>query len=808
MLALLLALTLQNDPASEPAADVIQPTEWLVIDGIDERGRRPFREDAVFAAHLLRPSAPPVAGAQLTGKLGSATWQEVSAEGSVRMRGRGAYAYTAVELEEDGIYLAELRRGTTLYVNGAATAGDVYRYGFDGYPVALRAGRNDLFVTGVRGAFDLRLRRVESGLRFGGSDRMLPDLLRGEAGTYWVSLLMMNASTVTAEHMNSRIWEFDAPEYLKVRGYGRYEIAPLGVARVAFSVELEELPTDLDEVRFTVRDTDQGAETEVVLRVRNANELHRRTYYSWVDRSIQEYAVQPPLVVPTRASEGAGEGPAGPMRLALSLHGAGVGCLGQAGSYQQKEDFWIIAPTNRRRFGFDWQDWGRRDAYDVLEEALAFTEVDPRYVYVTGHSMGGHGTWHLAANDPDNFAAAGPSAGWATFDTYGGRPKQDERWLRADAASLTLDLVDNLKQVSPFIIHGTADNNVPATQALTMLEALTRAGSNVEVHMQGGAGHWWGGRCVDWPDLFDHFRRLQINENPDTVEFITVDPAVDAEHHWMYLLEQVEYGKSSRMKASHQDDRIEVETENVRLFYLGREAAAIAINGTEMPLPEGADRFVENPAFELHDGEWRWVEHLTYGKSRDLFESAATSSSSFKRAFDKQFLLVVGTQGDDARDAALLARARHDQAVWSYRGNGYAQVVRDVDVQHILQPVPMVVTRNLILYGNRDDNAAWHVLGDDLPIDFSDGVARLGEQTWEGDYAGVFVLPAEDRLVGVFASTSTAAARVGDTFAPFISGVGYPDYSIVGLDVLTRGDEAVVAAGWFDHAWQLPASER
>ena len=181
--------------------------------------------------------------------------------------------------------------------------------------------------------------------------------------------------------------------------------------------------------------------------------------------------------------------------------------------------------------------------------------------------------------------------------------------------------------------------------------------------------------------------------------------------------------------------------------------------------------------------------------------------------FDSSATMLTGSQLSqqipaDSSLMALLARARHDQAVWTYRGNGLAQVVRDVDVQHILQPVPMVVTRNLILYGNRDDNSAWRVLGEDLPIDFSDGVARLGEQTWSGDYAGLFVLPAEDRLVGVFASTSTAAARLGDTFAPFISGVGYPDYAIVGLDVLSRGDQAVVAAGWFDHAWQLPAASR
>lgn len=806
MLSLLLALAWLGTPIQEP--DTLRATSWLVLDGVDERGRRPFREDAVFAAHLLRPGQAPTAGETLTGTLGSATWRAVEAEEQVRLRGRGAYAYTALEVAEPGIYLAHLQRGATLIVNGESTAGDVYRYGFDGYPVALRAGRNDVYVTGVRGAFQLELRRVEPGLRFGERDRMLPDLVRGDEEPVWGSLLLMNGDTEWTEHINSGNWEIEAPDYVKVSMVGVRALAPLGLMRAPFQVEFDELPAGLEEVRFTVRERESGASTEVALRVRAADEVHRRTYRSWVDWTIQEYGVRPPAPRHSRASDPHADAATGPMRLALSLHGAGVGCLGQASSYQAKEDFWVIAPTNRRKFGFDWQDWGRRDAYDVLDEALRWTGVDGRYTYVTGHSMGGHGTWHLAANDPDRFSVAGPSAGWATFDTYGGRPEQDPRWLRADAASLTLDLVDNLKQVTPFIIHGTADNNVPAAQALTMLDALTKANATVKVHLQGGAGHWWGGRCVDWPDLFDHFRAHDRTAIPDQIEFISVDPAVDAEHYWLTVMHALDYGKSLRMSAKDEEGRIDITTENVRAFYLDRDADAVVIDGQEVALPEGASRFEEYPSFVLQDGEWRSAEIDEAGKAEHQFGHKTTSSSAFKRAFDNGFILVVGTQGDDARDAALLARARHDQAVWSYRGNGQAVIMRDIDVQHYLEPVPMVVTRNLILYGNRDDNAAWHVLGEDCPIDFADGVAKLGDQTWEGDYAGVFVRPAPDRLVGVFASTSTAAARLGDTFAPFISGVGYPDYAIVGTDVLARGDDAVVAAGWFDHAWRLVETER
>lgn len=790
MLTLLLALALQTAPSETQESPALQASEWLVIDGVDERGRRPFREDAVFARYLLTPGETPQAGQEVSGVLGAASWVELQSEGRVPMKGRGAYAYTQLEVEEAGVYLAELRGATTLYVNGEATAGDVYRYNFDGYPVALRAGSNDVYVTGARGGFNLKLNRIEPGLRFGARDRMLPDLVRGVRWTGPIGLLVMNAS---AQPLAGLRYELEGPDFVQldpqdVLPHGASQIGPLAMERVQLSIVTGDIPEGTTEVSLTVREASTGASTELTLRVRDAGQLHRRTYLSAVDASVQEYAVLPPTP---------GAEPSGPMRFALSLHGAGVGCLGQAGSYQQKDDFWIVAPTNRRKFGFDWQDWGRRDAYDVLEQGLAISGVDPRFVYVTGHSMGGHGTWHLAANDPDGFAAAGPSAGWATFDSYGGRPEQDPRWLRADAASLTLELVANLKQVPPYIIHGSKDDNVPPDQALTMLEALTAENATVRLHMQGGAGHWWGGRCVDWPPLFEHFRAHELPAEPTQLAFTTADPSVDWQHYWMRVRQPLSYGEASQVSANWTPEQTQVTTKNVRRIELQRRSEHVVIDGELLP---AGGSYVRGRL------GWQLASPVYPKHEKDPERGRA---GPFKQAFRRGFVFVVGTQGDAQRDAALLARARHDAAVWTYRGNGNAPIRTDQQILKMSEADREAAfgVRNLILYGNADDNLAFELLGENPAIEVRDGSVRLGSQTWTGDYAGVFVLPSGNRMVAAFASTSTQAARLGDTFAPFISGVGYPDYAVVGLDVLQRGDQAVVAAGWFDHAWQVIAAQ-
>lgn len=50
------------------------------------------------------------------------------------------------------------------------------------------------------------------------------------------------------------------------------------------------------------------------------------------------------------------------------------------------------------------------DVMNVLELTLEAFNVDPDRVYLAGHSMGGGGTWHIAIEHPDIWAALGPVA--------------------------------------------------------------------------------------------------------------------------------------------------------------------------------------------------------------------------------------------------------------------------------------------------------------------------------------------------------------------------------------------------------------
>ncbi|MBP1634345.1 MAG: hypothetical protein H6Q10_919 [Acidobacteria bacterium] len=109
---------------------------------------------------------------------------------------------------------------------------------------------------------------------------------------------------------------------------------------------------------------------------------------------------------------------------------------------------------------------GARLAFEIVDHLLATLPIDPARIYVTGHSMGGAGTWHMIAQRPRFFAAAAPVCGHP---------------LPATAALV--------KDVPVWNFHGTADEVEPVETSRVMIEALRRAGGRPHDTEYAGVGH-------------------------------------------------------------------------------------------------------------------------------------------------------------------------------------------------------------------------------------------------------------------------------------------------------------------------------
>lgn len=127
----------------------------------------------------------------------------------------------------------------------------------------------------------------------------------------------------------------------------------------------------------------------------------------------------------------------------------------------------------------------------LLDHIVANYNVDRDRIYVTGLSMGGFGTWSLAAKEPHRFAAIAPICG-------GGEP--------ADAPKL--------KHLPVWVFHGAVDNVVPIQRSKDMVEALEAVGGNVEFTTYPLAGHDSWTETYNNQDLYDWMLRQKRTPPP------------------------------------------------------------------------------------------------------------------------------------------------------------------------------------------------------------------------------------------------------------------------------------------------------
>jgi predicted peptidase len=125
-------------------------------------------------------------------------------------------------------------------------------------------------------------------------------------------------------------------------------------------------------------------------------------------------------------------------------------------------------------------------AVAALQQTMREFRVDPSRVYVTGLSMGGHGTWYVAYRHPELFAAIVPICGWVRdFPQFRGSVPV----VAGDSASIMPSLVQRLGKVPIWIFHGEIDPAVNVSGSREPAAALKAASANVRYTEFLGMGH-------------------------------------------------------------------------------------------------------------------------------------------------------------------------------------------------------------------------------------------------------------------------------------------------------------------------------
>jgi poly(3-hydroxybutyrate) depolymerase len=782
--------------------------EGLISGPCHQYGRTALFTDQLAGLLCEGQLKAPVNGApSFTDDKGKAgTWQPVKSDEEGSFAGRAinnGYLYVSYNSPKEQTAILNIAGHQMVYVNGTPHAGDMYRYGWMYVPVALHKGVNDFYIRTGRsyGRMGIKAQLIfpEKPVYISTADSTLPFVVSNKNNTaLWGAVVVINTTNQPVKDM-----QIQATIAGKTLTTSLPTIPALTTRKVGFKMDASGFQEGT--CALALLNATKTVDNKTITLKAVSDTLHySNTFVSDIDGSVQYYAVSP-------QSDPDGKAPA----LFLSVHGAEVQAINQASAYRYKDWGVLVAPTNRRPRGFNWEDWGRLDALEVLDIATKKFQPNPERIYLTGHSMGGHGTWYLGATFPGKWAAIAPSSGYPTLMGYGSADglipdsphnNTEKVLLRASNPSNVFKLATNYKASGVYILHGDSDKVVSVDYARQMKKVLADFHADFSYYEYPGGEHWYGDQCVDWGPLFQYFKwhTIPADSSISIVDFTTANPAISSAYHWAHVLQQQHTLEYSRLQLVRNKTGITGTTLNV---------ATLAFDVKDLPVGASTSIVLDGkPAISytrkagdttiyLHNGT-QWA----LGNAPSPAEKGIVRNGTFKEAFNHRMVFVYSTGGQPAENEWSLNKARYDAETWYYRGNGAVDIIADKDFSAAQYP-----DRGIIIYGNASTNKAWKQLLSNSPVQVSRGKVTVGAQEYTGNqFAAYFMWPRADSKiasVAVVGGSGLAGMRAADANQYFAGGSGFPDYMIFSTDLLKGDVNAVKTAGFYNNEWKLDDAE-
>jgi predicted peptidase len=135
-------------------------------------------------------------------------------------------------------------------------------------------------------------------------------------------------------------------------------------------------------------------------------------------------------------------------------------------------------------------------AMAALDQAQKEFHGDSARIYLTGLSMGGYGTWYLAAKYPGEFAAIVPICGGILMPDLSRKQSPDDSKPYAETAAKIG------KNTPVWIFHGGDDPVVPVAESQRMAAAMKALGGEVRYTEYPGVGHNSWEKAYEEAELF------------------------------------------------------------------------------------------------------------------------------------------------------------------------------------------------------------------------------------------------------------------------------------------------------------------
>ena len=539
-----------------------------------------------------------------------------------------------------------------------------------------------------------------------------------------------------------------------------------------------------------------------------------RAYISDIDQTVQTYSLSVPAMY----------NPQVPWPLIVSMHGHGWYAPFQGHPAPNYSGVFCLSPQGRG--ATDYKDLGEVDVMHVIEEVKGEFNIDPDRIYLTGSSMGGTGTFHLATHFADQFAAINPIVGnadneawtkhWGWNRRFEGRYDDLRKWLQDDHTARAF--AENLLQLPCFVVAGAADTVVPPDHSRNMVALLRKYRANVQYREFPGCGH--GGFPKEaMADALAWTCSWVRNPYPRYI-YWKANQVKYGKCHWLRM-EQLEAPLKTGFISANvlQNGDLTVQGSNVLAFSFQRPrqlfpnapTMLVTVNGVQVPLqslPEDETSWIE--VRKDPDHGWQDARLL----QRNQLRKICGLEGPVNEALQAPFIVVVGSSSPEPEtNAAWLREAKRFASEWKRRNGAECLMVLDRNCR-----MEEMQKRNLILFGGERDNCISDMVTNAIPI--ADIMANLPSQSESQDeyddssianpdVGSIILYPnvnfAPDKLVVMLSANSPEAAfqmwgRFGNWFNwGVFDSKKYFDYAV--FDSRTVSPETFLLLGWFGTDW-------
>ncbi|KAL8670524.1 MAG: hypothetical protein Q9168_004941 [Polycauliona sp. 1 TL-2023] len=635
----------------------------------------------------------------------------------------------------------------------------------------------------------------EGGLRLVEGSILLPDMVDGKLVSsfgsvnvrneedHWINVLSLGSVNV-----GFTLAMKDSPPFRLAPGQSRPLSFHVMQAHVGAAVVSFEIVYKVDPSPKVLR----TSQVQHVVRPRQAWEPQKITYLH--PGGMTSYAIlRPPSQKATRYA-----GPSASFPIILGLHGAGV----EADSDLMRNTFrdapdleaWIIFPSGMTSWsGDDWRESTKR-------------------IFVKCQ-----GTWYALTHTPDKVIGAAPVSGYSSIQAYVPYTFWHEVDPDVDAAIQTTLadyrhelLLENGCGIPIHQQHGSLDDNVPPFHSRRLSQILSQIGCPSEYVELPGKGHWFEG-VMTTQTLLEFYDKIlgdqptEVSSSP-SFNIVVANPGTMGSKGGIVVDQLISQGRTGRIKAVYdvKESDWHFTTFNVHRFHF---SAAGAYDWT------GSKLVVDGKKLELlHDvavsGQWlvhdpkasweiscdsRWQDIQRHGRHLGSLDAildtsgqfmilASTGTMSLAIQLSRNFHQYFGADAEIVGPDQVSPESKGNQVILALGSAGF---MRTTAGRH--DAIFIDEKKGLCLHGN---NGGLAVYG------FTEGLGVI------------FLRPGSNGILElVIWGFDILGLRFAARMVPMLTGVGQPEFIVVGQGCAWKGAAGVVALGSFDNSWNVGVGE-